>query len=549
MSRITRRGVLSVAAAASLAPWLRARAAGAAARPVTVDTTAGRVEGLRTAGVCTFRGIPYGASTAGPGRFRPPRPVDPWGGTLEAFSDRVQAPQHEPGVAPRTTASSAFDGIDPDWQELPESEDCLRLNVWTPAIDGGKRPVMVWIHGGGFVAGSAAGAWQDGGRLSQRGDVVVVSPNHRINVLGHLFVDHIDANFAGAGNAGVLDLVLALTWVRDNIRRFGGDPDNVTIFGQSGGGQKVSVLMAMPAAAGLFHKAAIQSGPAPRALEPAYAAQMADRLLGRLGVGKGELQRLRSLPLPRIMKAYFEVMRETGGYGVMGVLQGFAPVVDGTTLPQHPFSGGAPKFSADVPLLIGSTRTEMTLYTLLADPAALKMDEQALRERMVRLFGPDAAHVQAAYRSAHPSLSPWELYGVITGDWPTRIYSIRIAEAKAALGRAPVFMYRTDWRTPVAGGSLLSPHAIDIAFVLDTTPHTASFDGGGPETRLMTKRMCGAWLNLARSGRPNADSLPAWPPYGPDTGRATMLFDSACRVVGDPDGADRRALEQIMADR
>jgi para-nitrobenzyl esterase len=432
---------------------------------------------------------------------------------------------------------------------LPESEDCLRLDVWTPSADPEKRPVMVWFHGGGFAVGSAAGLWQDGGNLARHGNVVVVSVNHRLNVLGHLYLDLLDEQFAGAGNAGLLDLVLALTWIKDNIGRFGGDPENVTIFGQSGGGQKVSMLLAMPAAAGLFHKAIIQSGPAPRALESAYAADMAQRLLVKLRIGKGELRRLQDIPLAQIMSAYFQVFRETGGYGVLGILQGFAPVVDGKYLFEHPFQGQAPSTSADVPLLIGTTRTEMTFYTLLQDPGADRMDEPSLRARLQVLFGADVGLVYDAYRTNHPSLSTWERYALITSDWPTRLYSVWIAEQKARLQRAPVFMYRTDWQTPVMDGKLMAPHAIDLSIVLDDTAYTTSFDGGGPSVRRLSQQMSGSWVAFARRGDPNIRALPAWPRYEPDAGRATMLYDRECRVVNDPDGADRSALDRIVAKR
>ncbi len=539
-----------VAAAACLARWAEPAHAAEMRDPPVVNTTLGKVAGRRVDGVAVFKGIPYGATTAGAGRFRPPRYPDQWTGILTVVDDPPSAPQSEPGDRPERGSASPFGGIEPGWPRLAESEDCLKLDVWTPAAEeGGKRPVMVWFHGGGFAVGSAAGRWQAGSRLSRRGDVVVVSPNHRLNVLGHLFLDPLSEQFAGAGNAGLLDLVLALTWVADNIARFGGDPANVTIFGQSGGGQKVSMLLAMPAAAGLFHKAIIQSGPAPKALEPAYAADMAQRVLTKLDVGSGELPRLQTLPLEQIMRAYFEVFRETGGYGVLGILQGFAPVVDGHVLPHHPFYHRGPTVSADVPLLIGTTRTEMTLNTLLGDANADKMDEHTLNERLTGLFGSDASRVLAAYRTAHPGMSPWELYAVITSDWPTRLYSIWIAEAKAKLGRASVFMYRTDWQTPVAGGRLMSPHAIDISFVLDDTPYTGSFDGGGRAVKRISHRMSEAWLAFARRGDPNTRSLPKWPSYEPEARRATMAFNNECRVMNDPDGADRRALDAILASR
>jgi len=517
-----------------------------------VNTTCGKVQGQWREDVAVFKGIPYGASTAGAGRFRPPRPPAPWSGVLSVLDDSPQAPQRDPDAAagqsrPGHDSTHPFATIEPDWPRLPESEDCLELDVWTPAVDGGKRPVMVWFHGGGFFVGSAAGLWQDGGELSRQGDVVIVSPNHRLNVLGHLFLDPLSADFAGSGNAGLLDLVLALTWVRDNIARFGGDSGNVTIMGQSGGGQKVSMLLASPQAAGLFHRAIIQSGPAPKALEPLYATQMAQRLLTQLAVGSRNLTRLETLSTDQIMRAYFKVFRETGGYGVLGILQGFAPVVDGRILPHHPFSDGAPVISADVPLLIGTTRTEMTLNTLRQDPNADAMDEPGLRARLAGLFGAGAERVLAAYRAAHPGLPRWELYALITSDWPTRLYSIQIAQAKASLHRAPVFMYRTDWDTPVGEGKLLAPHAIDLSLVLEDTAYSASFDGGGADARRLSDRMSGAWLAFARSGNPNTAGLPPWPSYAPDTWRATLLFDNDCRVVNDPDGADRRALDPMVS--
>jgi para-nitrobenzyl esterase len=276
---------------------------------------------------------------------------------------------------------------------------------------------------------------------------------------------------------------------------------------------------------------------------------MTQRLLAKLEIATGELSRLQTLPLEQIMLAYFNVFRETGGYGVLGILQGFAPVVDGHILPRHPFHHSSPTVSADVPLLIGTTRTEMTLNTLLGDADADKMDEHTLNEQVAGLFGSDAERVLAAYRAAHPSMSPWELYAVITSDWPTRLYSIWIAEAKAKLGRASVFMYRTDWQTPVAGGRLMSPHAIDISFVLDDTPYTGSFDGGGRAVKRISHRMSEAWLAFARHGDPNTPALPKWPSYELEARRATMLFGNECRVTNDPDGADRRALDAILAGR
>jgi para-nitrobenzyl esterase len=546
--KIARRTVIRTAVTAACAlPWLAvAGAAPSGLESVEVETTLGKVEGRRREGVCIFKGIPYGASTAGSGRFRPPRPAEPWSGSRPAFVDPPEAPQRDPGATVDTGPPNPFADLDPDWPVMPESEDCLRLDVWTPAADHGRRPVMMYFHGGGFAVGSAAGGWQSGVGLSRLGDVVFVSPNHRLNVLGHLFLDRMDPDFAGAGNAGMLDLVLALNWVRDNISRFGGDPGNVTLIGQSGGGQKISMLLAMPQAAGLFHKAIIMSGPAPKALEPVYAEDMAARLLGKLGIERDALPRLQALPLRRIMEAYFAVFRETGGFGVLGILQGFAPVVDGTNLPRHPFFGSAPRATGGVPLIIGTTRTEMTLNTLAADPAAWRMDRQGLRTNLAALFGRETDRVILAYRAHHPRASAWELYGLITADWPTRLYSLWIAEAKARLEQAPVFMYRTDWQTPVAGGKLLSPHAIDLSMALEDARYTSTFDGGGPQVARLSRQMSSAWLAFAHRGDPNCHPVPKWPRYDPRSARTTMLFDTECRVADDPGGADRRTMEGIL---
>ena len=552
--KMSRRAAIRTAVTTACAlPWLPlVGAAESGLRTVEVETTLGSVEGRRREGVCVFKGIPYGASTAGSGRFRPPRPAEPWSGSLPAFVDPPEAPQRDPSATagtatPGIASPNPFESLDPDWPVLLESEDCLKLDVWTPAADHRRRPVMMYFHGGGFAVGSAGGGWQSGAGLSRLGDVVFVSPNHRLNVLGHLFLDRMDSDFAGAGNAGMLDLVLALKWVRDNISRFGGDPGNVTLIGQSGGGQKISMLLAMPEAAGLFHKAIIMSGPAPKALEPAYAEDMAARLLGKLGIERNALPRLQALPLRSIMEAYFAVFRETGGFGVLGILQGFAPVVDGTNLPHHPFFGSAPRATAGVPLIIGTTRTEMTLNTLIDDPNAWKMGGQGLHSNLSTLFGSETDGVIHAYQGHHPRASAWELYGLITADWPTRLYSLWIAEAKARLGQAPVFMYRTDWQTPVAGGKLMSPHAIDLSIALEDARYTSTFDGGGPKVEGLSHQISTAWLRFARHGAPNSTLLPAWPRYEPQSGRATMLFNTESRVADDPDGADRRAMEQILA--
>lgn len=488
-------------------------------------TRHGPVAGRFTGGAHEFLGVRYGASTSGSARFMPPRPPQSWSRPLEALAYGPASPQSDPD----STATGPREA---------ESEDCLTLNVWTPGIrDGGKRPVMVWLHGGGLWRLSAAGRSQAGGRLAANGDVVMVSPNHRLGVLGYAYLQDFDPMFTGSASAGMLDIVQALQWVRDNIEEFGGDPGNVTIFGQSGGGQKVSLLMAMPAAQGLFHKAIIQSGPAPLALEKHYGRDLAERLLHLLGISETRARDIQAVPLSAIMKAYYQIFRDIGGFGVMGVIQDFAPVIDGDTLPQHPFWNGASPLSRNIPLMIGSTRTEMTEYTLAGDPEAWKRDFAGITEHLRCIFGADTQGIVDQYRAAHPDAGAWEVDQLIRSDWPTRLFSQRIADEQARLGGAPVWMYRMDWKTKASNGLLMSPHAIDIPFVLDTVGTEPIHPGQEGEQRQMLRQMNAAWLSFARDGHPHSDAFPKWTSYDADR-RPTMIFDLRSRMVDDPDGGD-----------
>ncbi len=494
------------------------------------NTRHGPVEGRLEEGVYAFKGVRYGADTGGRGRFMPPRPSQPWTDPAPALEYGPACPQSRPASG----------------REMPEgeSEDCLHLNVWTRGLrDGKKRPVMVWLHGGGLWRLSAAGAWQAGRNLSARGDVVMVSPNHRISVLGFSHFGDINPDYEGSSHAGMLDLILALKWVQENIEEFGGDPDNVTIFGQSGGGQKVSLLMAMPAAKGLFHKAVIQSGPMPLTLERAYANDLASRFLARLDNPGADADALAQAPLSDVMKAYYETFDEIGGFGVMGIVQDVAPVVDGDILPQQPFWNSAPDVSKDIPLIIGSTRTEMTEYNLMEDPDAAGMDFSGAATRLRSIFGDDAEKILARYRENHPDASAWEVYALIRSDWPTRLFSLHIADRKLEQGGAPVFVYRTDWETQDRDGLLMAPHAIDIQFVLDTADATEPLGLQAAERKIMTEYMSGAWLSFARNGAPKAPGGPDWPQYSLPS-RPTFIFDLECRIENDPDGDDIAILRE-----
>ncbi|MEP7351455.1 MAG: carboxylesterase family protein [Sphingorhabdus sp.] len=496
-------------------------------RPVLAQTRFGPVIGQPDQGSLAFKGIPYGGPTGGKSRFMAPSPPQAWDVPLRAFAYGPISPQSDPVVTKNSSSG-----------ESAESEDCLTLNVWTPALrDNGKRPVMVWLHGGGLWRLSAAGDYQAGARFAANNDVVMVSPNHRLNVLGHAYLDEFDSAFAGSSSAGMLDLVLALQWVRDNIEEFGGDPDNVTIFGQSGGGQKVSFLMAMPAAHGLFHKAIIQSGPAPLALERPHARELGARLLALLDIPQARALDIQSLPLEAIMRAYFQLFEEIGGFGVMGVIQDFAPVIDEVVLPQHPFWNGASPLSRDIPLMIGSTRTEMTEYFLASNPDAPKRDFAAVISQLEPIFGTDAAGIVAHYRSAHPQAGSWEIDALIRSDWPTRLFTQRIADEQAKLGGAPVWAYRMDWKTTARDGLLMSPHAIDIPFVLDTVGIDPVEPGQLDECQAMMRQMSGAWVAFARRGNPRSTHVPDWLPYE-SVSRPTLLFNLESRMASDPDGSD-----------
>jgi para-nitrobenzyl esterase len=504
---------------------------GADGRILEIET--GKLRGADLGGVHAFKGIPYGAATQGARRFMPCSKSDHWTGVRDATQVGASAPQLRlPGqVVPPWVAFCE------DPAGTARSEDCLVVNVWTPTPDAAKRPVMFWIHGGGYTVGSASPPSYDGANLARSQNVVVVSLNHRLNALGFLDLSAIpDTRFADAGNVGLLDIIAALQWVRTNIHVFGGDPGCVTIFGESGGGSKVSHLLAMPAAKGLFHRAIVESGPGIRSGTHEANAQSTGLLLAELGLTSATaVDKLQQVPLEQFMAAANRVAAKGAG-------RGFGPVVDGKNVPHHPFDPSGPSESATVPVIVGYNHTETT-FLRIDDTEGFTLDETRLKERLQQMAGDRAQQIFSAYQSAYPKASAPDLNFYITTDATMGNGSHLLAERKAALGQAPVYVYRFDWMTPVEGGRMRSAHTVEIPFVFNTIslPIVQKSLGSDPRNTELASKICGLWATFARTGDPKFAGLPTWRPYNA-TARPTMLFDYASQCVDDPQGEARRTL-------
>jgi para-nitrobenzyl esterase len=513
----------AIAALAATTAFAQTRRAPTA--PV-VQTVAGKVEGRSVDGVSAFLGIPYGADTGGANRFLPPKPAAPWRGIKQAHAMGPRCPQPELKVPVAIIKFS----------DAPISEDCLALNLWTPATSG-KRPVMVWLHGGGFAFGSANDAYYDGTGLARNENVVVVSLNHRLNGFGYLDLGA-DAgpDFAGAANVGQLDIVAALRWVKANIARFGGDPANVTIFGQSGGGGKVSMLLAMPAAKGLFHKAIIESGSDIKTDTPQGAAGQRDKVLAAFGLKPAEIGKLRALPLPDLI----------AGFQKAGLL-GFRPWVDGVVLPTQPADPAMSPLAHDIPVLLGTAHDEATAVAI-ANPIWLKLSDDQVRAVIAPIVGP--ARVDQAmglYRARVPGETAPQIFASVLTDSMFGHKATIMATRKAAAGGAPVYVYRIEWKTPVLGGVLRSPHGVELPFVFDTVAVSPELVGPAPQPG-MVRLFQQTFAAFARTGNPAVRGNPAWPPYSA-ANRATFIYDTTPRVVIDPDADLRRFWDEASGDR
>ena len=543
-SAVSRRDLLiGAGSAAGLAALTTARAATPPERPrdgalttpadAVAATTYGKVRGFKRSSVYIFKGIPYGADTGGPARLLAPKAPKSWDGIRLALLYGPVCPQRPSNYSP--TELLFVNDAGPSYPD----ENCLSLNIWSETLDhGARRPVIVWLHGGGYTSGSSHELpVYDGENLARQG-AVLVSVNHRLGVLG--FMDLSTAGgekFAESGNVGMLDLVLALKWVRDNIAQFGGDPARVTIFGHSGGGGKVSTLMAMPSAQGLFHGAIVTSGSFPNTTKPATAQELTAATLSELGLKDvGEVQRVDAARLiaagDSAGRKLTEAARARGGRSSIGPMgMQFGPVIDGRILPEAWLSS-APSISAGVPMIIGNVRDEFR-------PLTLHVDEGKLAESIPEMHRDKAPNIIAALRAAYPNLPATELAAIL-GAMGMRNMAVDQATKKQALGAAPVYSYWYTLATPVLDGRIGCPHGMDLPAAFDNTARCDQFTGNTPDAQRAAKLLSRAIVNFATNGNPSQPGL-AWPAF--DSQRlATMVFDAHARLEYDPIGDVRRWL-------
>ena len=521
-------GAATAAAASAAVSTLLASAApaqeAAAVRPlggsaagkifVETDTAYGRVQGIQTTGIKEFKGIPYGASTAGRNRFMPPKKPAGWKGVRECLAHGQISPQA------LTDLRSDY-GIMIHWDYQPGGmgEDCLNLNIWTPGLkDGAKRPVLVSFHGGGFTTGSGNAIGYDGAQLARFGDVVVVTVNHRLAAFGYTQLADLGApaEFAYAGCAGIMDLTASLEWVRDNIENFGGDPNNVMIFGQSGGGAKTSAILATPAAKGLFHRAAVQSGSMLKFVPRDRATTSAEALLKQLNLAKARIADLQKISWQQLLEAQVAV-----GAGL-----GAGPVLDGKYLTHDPFDPAAPPESAEIPLIVSTTLEDAALGL-----TNFTLSEADLKSLIDKRYKDKGDAILAMYRKYYPEKSPYLIQAMLFTDSGFRRSAIKQAELKAAQGKGAIYMYQWDWPTPAFGGRYGAVHGLDVS---------GSFREArdGNDMARVADQLSSSWVAFAKTGDPNTSRIPPWPTYDAKT-RATMVFGTPTQMENDPRGEIR----------
>jgi para-nitrobenzyl esterase len=521
---------------------------------VEVKTAYGRLRGKRAGEVITFKGVPYAGPVSGRNRFKAPPPLQPWTGVRDAFTPGPPAFQ-----PPRPSFGK---------EEPFPSEDCLFLNIWTPVADQRRRPVMFYNHGGGFVIGSGSTWYQDGANLAREYDVVVVANNHRLGLLGYLFLaDLAGVEYASSGNQGILDIAAALKWVNENIEAFGGDPHNVMVFGESGGGAKTSCIYALPSAKEYFNKASIESGPGVHMATRDMATETAKMLLDELGLSEKDVLKLQEVPAQKFVEVQGTLAQKSGmglslSAGRKGMVVsrpgGFTPVVDGTYLPHHPFDPTAPEFSRDKPLMVGTNKDEMAFFLQeRKDTEAFTLTEDGLKSRLSKEFGENADRILATYRKTRPDASPADIYVAIGTARAFWLGSIEIAEKKYEEKSAPVYMYMfthgSNMIVPGTNHRLGAAHATEIWYKFDNVDLEPPKDAPGPpligddpDRKKAALNMSEMWTTFARTGRPGAKGQPEWPAYDMQE-RATMMIDAQCRVEDDPFGTERVMWDSLKA--
>ena len=487
-----------------------------------VATATGKVAGYIDDGIYIYKGIPYAKAE----RFAAPQQADAWEGVRSSRAYGPTAPQGK-----RTGWYSDDQAFVFDWNDGFPDEDCLRVNIWTPGInDGKKRPVMVWLHGGGYSAGSGQELPSyDGLSLAKSGDVVVVSLNHRLNVLGYLDLSSFGEEYSKTGNLGTLDMIAALKWVKENIASFGGDASNVTIFGQSGGGGKVTTLLATPSAQGLFHKAIVQSGSILTNMTSEWARKIGEMTAKELGLTAKTINKIKTVPYEQLLaageKAVAEVRKQATAAGFEPFLFGWTPVVDGDFLPSQLNTPESINLSKDIPVMVGSTVHEFMSSQYF--PELRELDEAGAIELLRRTrYGDRVDEYVEIFKNAYPEGNVLDL---METDYTFRPFVVDQASARTNIGNAPVYMYLFTWTSPVMDGIFRSTHCMEIPFVFNNADLHASMTGGGEEAIKLAEIMSGAWISFARTGNPNTDRLPEWPVYSDENG-ATMIFNNTCEV-------------------